>query len=268
MAGRPSKETVDYFPHDAVGGKTLFILQNRFGNDGYAVWFKLLALLCRTPGHAYYCSKPTDWQFLVAEMALSVVETQTIMDCLAELEAIDPELWKEKIVWSQNLVNRLAPVYQNRKGSLPIKPNNNAISMPINPISALDNSEKGNAGVISTTNNRHSVLKRTKGSKVNNTVIPDFVDKELWTAFLEMRTKLRKPATLKAQELLLKDLERFHAAGEDANEVLKQSIKNSWLGLFTTKDRKGGASGINQGNPRALIQRNSYTRSEDYDRTH
>jgi len=140
MAGRPQKQTVDFFPHDAVGGKTLFILQNRFGNNGFSTWFKLLMLLCRTPGHAYNCSKPTDWQFLVAEMALSVEETQLILDCLAELEAIDPELWQQKTIWSQNLVNRLSPVYRERKAPIPIKPPTNGISPPINSINPpLDN---------------------------------------------------------------------------------------------------------------------------------
>ncbi len=165
MSGRPLKQTVDYFPHDAVGGKTLFILQSRFGNNGYAVWFKLLALLCRTPGHAYSCLKAPDWQFLVAEMALSPGETLTIVDCLAELEAIDPELWKEKVIWSQNLVNRLAPVYHERKTVIPIKPKINGISPPINSINPVDNSPKDEVARISPPDNTHSKVKESKVNK-------------------------------------------------------------------------------------------------------
>jgi len=162
---RPQKQTVDYFPHDAVGGKTLFILQNRFGNNGYAVWFKLLALLCRTPGHVYYCSKPNDWQFFVAEMALSVAETLAIVDCLAELEAIDPQLWKEKIIWSQNLVNRLASVYRERKTPIPVKPTINAVSPPTNLVSPTDNSENNNIAGVSPPDNTQSKVKETKEKK-------------------------------------------------------------------------------------------------------
>ena len=33
---RPKKQTVDYFPHFVKGGRTIFILENKFGNDGYA----------------------------------------------------------------------------------------------------------------------------------------------------------------------------------------------------------------------------------------
>jgi hypothetical protein len=35
MAGRKEKQTADYFPHMATSGKTLFILESSFGNDGY-----------------------------------------------------------------------------------------------------------------------------------------------------------------------------------------------------------------------------------------
>ena len=42
---RPRKQTVDYFPHYCKCGRTIFILENRFGNDGYAFWFKLLEIL-------------------------------------------------------------------------------------------------------------------------------------------------------------------------------------------------------------------------------
>jgi hypothetical protein len=139
---RPEKRTVDYFPHDAVPGKTIFILQSRFSNNGYAVWFKLLALLCRTPGHCFDARKPADWQFLVAEMALSPPETELILDCLAELDAIDPELWSHRLIWATNLLPRIADAYKDRKGKLPVKPAINAVSPTINPIKPLDNTQK------------------------------------------------------------------------------------------------------------------------------
>ena len=45
---RPAKLTVDYFPHIINQGKTIFIIENNYGNDGYAFWFKLLELLGAT----------------------------------------------------------------------------------------------------------------------------------------------------------------------------------------------------------------------------
>lgn len=63
-------------------------------------------------------------------------------------------------------------------------------------------------------------------------IVPDFIDEELWSDFIDMRGKLRKPPTDKAKALLVKDLEKHKGNGDDPNEILRQSIKNSWLGLF------------------------------------
>jgi hypothetical protein len=215
---RPIKQTVDYFPHDAVGGKTLFILQSRFGNNGYAAWFKILALLCRTPGHFYDCNNPADWQFLVAETALPVPETQLVMDCLSELDAIDRELWSHRIIWSQNLVNRIADAYKDRKASLPVKPSINGIKPPINSIKPPDNTQ--------------TKLKETKLKETKQYEIPDWINKETWNDFLEMRKKLHKVPTDKAIQLLIKDLENYRVGGDDPNKVIEKSIISSWPGLF------------------------------------
>ena len=52
---RPKKQKVEYFPHFVMSGRTIFILENTYGNDGYAFWFKLLELLGDTEGHYYEC---------------------------------------------------------------------------------------------------------------------------------------------------------------------------------------------------------------------
>ena len=65
--GRPRKQTVDYFPHFvSTDSRTKFILEQSWGNDGYAFWFKLLELLGRSEGHYYDCSQPADKMYLVA----------------------------------------------------------------------------------------------------------------------------------------------------------------------------------------------------------
>jgi len=70
-------------------------------------------------------------------------------------------------------------------------------------------------------------------------ILPDFIDKELWDAFLEMRRKIKKPVFEKARELWIKDLEKLKATGDDPNEVLRRSIKNNWQGLFPLKKDVG-----------------------------
>lgn len=119
---RPKKQTIDYFPHYVTSGKTMYILENSFGNDGYAFWFKLLELLGSTDGHCFRAENPTDWMFLLAKTRVTDEKATEILDTLAKLNAIDNELWAKKIIWVQNFVDNLGEVYRKRKTDPPTKP--------------------------------------------------------------------------------------------------------------------------------------------------
>jgi hypothetical protein len=120
--GRPGKITVDYFPHVTQAGKTLASLESRWGNDGYAFWFKLLELIGNTNGFCYDCNSAADWEYLLAKTKVPEPIASAILDKLAELDAIDAELWQEKRIWSDNFVAGVAPAFEKRKGALPQKP--------------------------------------------------------------------------------------------------------------------------------------------------
>lgn len=122
--GRPRKQTVDYFPHFVRGdSKTKFILETRWGNDGYAFWFKLLELLGRSDGHCYDCSVPGNKLYLLSLAKVSEEIADEILETLADLGKIDRELWKEhKLIWCQRLVDNLQQVYAKRTVQIPCKP--------------------------------------------------------------------------------------------------------------------------------------------------
>lgn len=122
--GRPRKQTVDYFPHFvSTDSRTKFILEQNWGNDGYAFWFKLLELLGRSEGHFYDCSQPADKMYLVALTKVTEEQADAILDMLAMRGNIDPELWREgKIIWCQSLVDNLQDVYSKRTVSAPRRP--------------------------------------------------------------------------------------------------------------------------------------------------
>lgn len=121
---RPKSQTVDYFPHDCNHRKTMFIIEETWGNDGYAFWFKLLEMIGATEGHFIDCRNPATWRFLQAKTHLSEDTCRSMLDMLAELESIDPELWKQNIIWSQHFVDRISNVYANRRVETPTKPDN------------------------------------------------------------------------------------------------------------------------------------------------
>lgn len=122
--GRPTKKGVDYFSHDcdASGKPTLYTIQERFGNDGYAFWFKLLEFLGQRENLSFDCNVKAEWLYFVAKAKVSEQEAIDILDTLASIDAIDPELWKQKIVWSDNFLERVRDVYKKRGTTPPTKP--------------------------------------------------------------------------------------------------------------------------------------------------
>lgn len=120
---RNQTNTVEYFPHIARPGKTLFILEGQYGNDGYAAWFKLLELLSATENHFYVAETDIDWHYLVARLKISSETAREILNLLADLGNINKQLWKNhKVIWCQALVDNLGEVYRKRKRDLPRKP--------------------------------------------------------------------------------------------------------------------------------------------------
>lgn len=120
---RPKRMTVDYFPHYVKGGKTLYILENRFGNDGYAFWFKVLEILGESEGHYYDCSDISNWEYLLAKTRVTDTQARDILKVLVNLNKIDTELWKKhKVIWCDNFVKNVTDVYRTRSTDVPTKP--------------------------------------------------------------------------------------------------------------------------------------------------
>lgn len=120
---RPKRMTVDYYPHFVKCGRTVFILENRFGNDGYAFWFKVLEVLGETEGHFYDCSVSSNWEYLLAKTHVNAQRAEEIIQVLINLGKIDADLWaKNKVIWIERFVNNLSEVYRTRRTDLPEKP--------------------------------------------------------------------------------------------------------------------------------------------------
>lgn len=119
---RPRRKTVDFFPHYAKHGKTIFILKQKFGNTGYAFWFQLLEQLASHEGHFVDLNSDAEMEFFAAGMGVSATETISLLDLLSKLDAIDPILWQKRVIWCQKFVDNLSEVYRKRGVSAPKMP--------------------------------------------------------------------------------------------------------------------------------------------------
>ena len=119
---RPRKQTVDYFPHFCTHGKTIYILEQKYGNDGYAFWFKLLEMLGGSEGHYLDLKNQANLEFLAAKTHMEADKCKEILNLLSTLEAIDKELWEKSIVWSDNFLENVKDAYRNRTIEIPSRP--------------------------------------------------------------------------------------------------------------------------------------------------
>lgn len=160
---RPRKNTVDYFPHYTFHGKTMFIIEQRYGNDGYAFWFKLLETLGATEGHFIDLNDSVSFEYLRSIIRREEGFVTEILNLLSKLDAIDSELWKSKIVWSQHFVDGISDVYTRSRHTKPpsrpdnyapkprvsdISTQNNEVSTQINPQSRVEESRVKNKKIF------------------------------------------------------------------------------------------------------------------------
>ncbi len=112
---RPPRNNVDYFPHECIHGRKMFVIENKYGNDGYAVWFKLLERLGNTDNHYLNLSDETELMYLASLMKIDEIKFKNILTDLSKLGAIDKELYEEnKIVWSQKFYESIQDAYTKR----------------------------------------------------------------------------------------------------------------------------------------------------------
>jgi hypothetical protein len=193
---RPKKQTVDYFPHDtdASDSRVLTVLQNKYGNNGYAFLFKLKELLGRTPGHYYDFKDGDDWEFLLAKTNISDSEiVSRILNTLAILKAIDPELFKQGIIWSQEFVDSVELVYKKRNETKPERPNSvEKTPIPVTEMGVSDNENtqsKVKETIYSSKEGQHKAQSQEKKERENSVVTGIYAEMRSYLGFPDKLTQ-------------------------------------------------------------------------------
>jgi len=112
---RPERNTVDYFPYLCDEGEKMYYIDERYGNDGFATFIKILTHLARTDYHYLDLSKKTTQMFLSAKCKVSTEILNSIISDLSELGKFNLMLWNEnKIIWCQDFIDSIQDAYKKR----------------------------------------------------------------------------------------------------------------------------------------------------------
>ena len=113
---REQRKDVDYFPHDCTHGRKMHIIEAKYGNDGYATWFKLLEQLGKANNHFIDISDEMTLMFLVSLFKIDEEKTLLILGDLAKLGSIDKTLYEQhKIIFSKKFTDSIQDAYRKRK---------------------------------------------------------------------------------------------------------------------------------------------------------
>lgn len=118
----------------------------------------------------------------------------------------------------------------------------------------LDTNNKGNNG------NKVKKEPKTKPSKFS---VPDWVPKDAWDGWLEMRTKKRVPNTDRALKMAINDLDRLGQSGQDLEKVIDKSTIKGWTSFYAIKDDNHGRSGTAGGATQTRVKTRGITSPTD-----
>jgi hypothetical protein len=106
-------------------------------------------------------------------------------------------------------------------------------TLRVNDVQVMGTSSTDDAPLTNNHNHNHKPI-REKATEVAF-VVPDWIPKETWDEFLEMRKRIKKPPTDYAKKLLVAKLDKFRSVGQDVKQVLEKSITSGWQDVFEIK---------------------------------
>jgi hypothetical protein len=112
---RKERSNVDYFPFLCKEGKAMFYIENKYGNDGFATWVKILRQLAVTNNHYLELSDKTELMFLSSKCKISEEKLVEIIIDLCKLGEFNQEIWEAKrVIWSDKFIENIQDAYKRR----------------------------------------------------------------------------------------------------------------------------------------------------------
>jgi hypothetical protein len=227
---RPQRNNVDYFPFYCEDGNKMFYLEETYGNDGFAVFVKLLRELAKVDYHYLNLSKPASMMFLSAKCKVSKEVLEAIINDLVMLEKFDSELWTEnKIIWCQDFIDSIQDAYVKRSNNCIDKNGLLSLLVSLGIRKPLKGNRKPSKQPTDSPVKPQSIV---KDSIINK--IKEENKRKIFIRWIDYRIELKKPIKVESTlDLLVK---KFNDNSVSICEkVINSSIENNYTGLFWEK---------------------------------
>ena len=144
---RPESKNVFYFPHYTKSKRELDLIEHKYNSEGYKAYYRLQEMVADADYHRLSLATEDEKDMFDLGMNCKQEVVDNVIRILLDRGRINRELWEnESVIWMQDFVDTLKPLYQNRRKPLPDKnivpTSNNSISTGNNSISTSGNTEK------------------------------------------------------------------------------------------------------------------------------
>lgn len=138
--GRHAREDADFFPFFVKDGRTLTVLQHKFGLQGIGFFTNLMRLLTTTPGHHLRLTDEADRLFVFSKIGCDAEAAEEMISAMVITGKIHARLWKEaRVIFSEALCESLEELYSKRKAAAPT-----AAELEARYLDENDNNRPGN----------------------------------------------------------------------------------------------------------------------------
>lgn len=219
-----------WFKHktDASGDEFIVELVELFGLEGYARWFLVLETIAIGMDESDKCSITLSWVEWQKILCGKRVKLESfLIHCENKL--------KLKLERNGNLLKITCPKllemrdeYTRKKKKTP-----DTSAQDIRDKSKEKKEVKEKSSAQAPVNDKNQM----KGAF---SALPPWMPVQEWQDFKEMRLKIRKPMTAKAEDLIISKLRAFKDRRLDIRAILNQSIENAWAGVFEIKPELRG----------------------------
>ncbi|MDA9935252.1 DUF4373 domain-containing protein, partial [Candidatus Marinimicrobia bacterium] len=119
---RPESKNVFYFPHYTKSTIELDLIEHKHKSEGYKAYYRLMELVADADYHRLSVASENDKIMFDLGMNCDEEVVNDVIKILIDKGRIDKQLWvEESIIWMQDFVETLKPVYVNRRKPLPTK---------------------------------------------------------------------------------------------------------------------------------------------------
>lgn len=207
----------------------MFFIEQKYGNDGYATWYKIIEKLGSTENHYLNLNKEEEILYLAAKCRVSEIILISIINDLVKIGVFDKELWDAKIIWSQQFIESIEDAYKKR--------NNKCITLPGLRVLLLSlRILKHNKSELKVRGNTQSIEEKRieEEIKEKEPLIYPFQSEKfltIWDVLSKQKKWRKKPSS--ALQMNLKILSRYPE--DTAIKMMEYSIAGEYQGIFEPK---------------------------------